>query len=179
MSDRSNVAQSRSSRNTTKVSAPTSYQFPEGRHVGGFPNLSLIGRTVSIASNGHIHLFPRRRLVLVGKGEARTDGNLGADNALPPKKVVLLVVKVHATALALGVPIHGPKQFTNHLGDGASANECDAVTAVARNPRVFLVKGPVDAGSDRFLPIVQVAKAANVAGLVFVVLCFVCDDKHI
>ena len=43
------------------------------------------------------------------------------------------------------------------------------MTPVRRNSRIAGIKGRMNAGSNGFLPIVKMAKATNVAGLVLVV----------
>mmetsp|Transcript_1269 Transcript_1269/g.1998 ORF Transcript_1269/g.1998 Transcript_1269/m.1998 type:complete len:211 (-) Transcript_1269:732-1364(-) len=43
-------------------------QFPQRGHIGRFPNLSLIGGTISITGNGDIHGFTGFGIVFIGKG---------------------------------------------------------------------------------------------------------------
>ena len=131
----------------------------------------MIRRTVSVAGNRHVHFLAGHGVVLVGKGESRSDRDLRPDNALSTKKVVGLVVKVHAAALAFGVSLQVAKEFAHDPGDASAADEGDAVAAVAGDPRVFLFKGRMDARGDGLLTVVKVAKAANVARLVLIVLC--------
>ena len=148
----------------------STYQLPQSRHVGSLPDLSLIRGAVSIARNGNIHLFTRRRLVLVGKCQTRSHRDLRAFNTLTTKEIPILVVKVHAATLSFGVAINVTKQFSDNFGHATAANQGDAVTAVAGNPGVFLCKCPVNTRGNGLLPVVEMAETTNVAGLVFCVL---------
>ena len=144
-------------------------EFPERRHVGCLPYLSLVGSPVTVTSNGDLHLVGRSGVVFVGKGQTGSDGDLGTDNAGASEKVILFVVKVHGSALALGIAVGHAKQFTNDLLDGPSPGQRHAVTTVGSDPAVFEIQRVINAGRHRFLAVVQVTETTNGPGLVLVV----------
>mmetsp|Transcript_18095 Transcript_18095/g.25092 ORF Transcript_18095/g.25092 Transcript_18095/m.25092 type:complete len:253 (-) Transcript_18095:286-1044(-) len=144
-------------------------QFPQRRHVGGFPNLSLIGRTISVTGNGDIHGFARLGIVFIGKGQSVSDGYLGTDNSVSAVKVVFLVVKMHGSTLGRTETNGIAKQFAHHLRHRSTPGQGDAMASVGGNPGVGLFQRKLNSGSDGFLSIVQMTKSTNIAGLVFVV----------
>lgn len=93
------------------------YQLPEIRHVGGLPDLSLVGGTVSVTANGAIHGLTRFRLVLGRKGKSGTHGHLRTDDSLSSIKVSSLIIKVHGTSLTLGHAFNDAKEFTDNRRD--------------------------------------------------------------
>ncbi len=73
-------------------------EFPVSSHVGGFVDLTLVGRAVSVKSVADIRLV----LVLQSEGDSRAEGNLSADNSVASVEVVLPVVVMHGASLTLG-----------------------------------------------------------------------------
>mmetsp|Transcript_4965 Transcript_4965/g.7270 ORF Transcript_4965/g.7270 Transcript_4965/m.7270 type:complete len:282 (+) Transcript_4965:132-977(+) len=77
-------------------------QLPQHGHVGAFPDLTLIGSSITITGNGHRHILTRWSIVLIGKGQTGSYGDLSSDDALTAVEIVCLVVKVHTATLRLG-----------------------------------------------------------------------------
>mmetsp|Transcript_8034 Transcript_8034/g.14615 ORF Transcript_8034/g.14615 Transcript_8034/m.14615 type:complete len:219 (-) Transcript_8034:119-775(-) len=144
-------------------------QFPQGCHVGSFPYLSLIGSTIPITGNGDIHGFTRFGIVLVSKGQSRSNRYLGTDNTLSTIEVPIFIVKVHTSTLSSRISFQATKQFSHHLFHRSSTNQCHTMTTIGGNPTIFFGQSGINARRNRFLAIVQVTKATNVASLVLVI----------
>lgn len=144
-------------------------QFPQTGHVGRLPDLSLVGGTVTVTGDGHVHGLTGLGVVLVGKGQPSSERNLCTDDAGTTPEVPGLVVEVHRSALGLGHAAREAEQLADDLLDGAAAGQGDAMASVRGDPIVGRVEGGVDAGGDGLLAVVQVAEAADVLGLVLVV----------
>mmetsp|Transcript_10471 Transcript_10471/g.16423 ORF Transcript_10471/g.16423 Transcript_10471/m.16423 type:complete len:409 (-) Transcript_10471:147-1373(-) len=144
-------------------------QLPQVTHVGRLPNLSLIGRTISIAGNRHGHFLTRRRLVLGRKGQSSSQRNLSPDNTGSSKEIVLLVVHMHTSTLPLGISINDSKELTDDLPDASTPCQGDAMTSVTGHPRIGLIERVLNSRRDGFLTVVQMAKSTDRPRLVFVV----------
>mmetsp|Transcript_12615 Transcript_12615/g.18395 ORF Transcript_12615/g.18395 Transcript_12615/m.18395 type:complete len:206 (+) Transcript_12615:475-1092(+) len=129
-------------------------QLPQTGHIGRFPNLSLVGGTISIACNGDIHILTRLGVVFIGKGKSGTNGNLRTDNPLSTEEVILFRVEMHGSSLPLGHTPGIPEQLSEDGGDVASPGESDAVTTIGCDPGIFAVEGGLDSGGDGFLAVV-------------------------
>mmetsp|Transcript_12019 Transcript_12019/g.25419 ORF Transcript_12019/g.25419 Transcript_12019/m.25419 type:complete len:238 (+) Transcript_12019:628-1341(+) len=144
-------------------------QIPKVRHVGRLPDLSLVGGTVTVAGDRALHVLAGLGIVLVGKGQTGSDRYLGTDDTVATEKVVFLAVHVHGTTLSLGDAVGLSEELSDDAGDRSSPHQGQDVAAVGGHPGVLLVEGALDAGGDGLLSVVQVAKSADVSGLVFVV----------
>lgn len=144
-------------------------KIPQTGHVGTLPNLSLIGRAVAVARDGHLHRLAGRGIVMVGKSKPKPDRDLRPHDALSAVEVALLVVKVHGPALALSGPPDVAEELGQDRGHRVPPRQCHAVTAVARDPRILGLERRIDAGGDGLLAIVEMAKSANRSRLVLVV----------
>ena len=65
-------------------------EAPQLRHVGGLPDLTLIGRSIAITSDGYWHLLALWCVVFRCESQPGANRNLGAHDSLTAEKVVFL-----------------------------------------------------------------------------------------
>lgn len=72
-------------------------EAPQLRHVGGFPDLALVGRSVAVTGDCYRHLLALGRVVFRCEGQSSAHRNLGAHDSLATEKVVFLRIEMHRT----------------------------------------------------------------------------------
>lgn len=121
----------------------------ERYHVIGLEDLTLIACTVAVHSEGRRLLLE----VLLRKGDASADGDLGADDAVASKEG--LGEDVHRAALAVGHARLAAEKLREYTGDGAAAQHCEGMAAVGGDDTVLGGDTVFQADRDSFLGDVQ------------------------
>ena len=99
--------------------------------------------------------------IFLGEGEADTEGNLAADNAVAAVKVLLDVKEMHRAALAAGATGNRAEKL-RHAGVGiGAAGQGMTMIAVGGDDGVVLVYDRNCAHGDGFLAVVQVAESLD------------------
>lgn len=135
-------------------------KVPQLGHVESLKDLTLVGSTVTVQRQGDVLLV----LVLLGKGNAGTDGDLGTDNTVTT--VEAGGEHMHGTTLAVGNTLSSAEQLTNDGLDRGAAHHGETVAAVGGNDVVLLGDGVLDADGDGLLTGRQVAETADLLLLV-------------
>ena len=82
-------------------------QLPESSHVEALVDLALVGGAVAEIGERDIVIAA----VAVGEGKARSERDLGTDDAMTAVEMLLLGEHVHRAALALGIAAAASGQF--------------------------------------------------------------------
>lgn len=130
-------------------------QLPELRHVEGLKDLALVGRTVAVHGEDGI----LRARVLLRKGDAGADRDLGTDDTIPTKERGR--EHVHGASLALGDTCLAAKELSNDTLDCAAALNSEGVAAVGGDELVGWLHARLHPDSNGLLPNGQVAEAAD------------------
>ena len=152
-------------------------QLPQARHVEGFVDLALVGRTLTEEDHRDVVALA----VLVGKGDAGAERDLGADDAVAAVEALLQVEDVHRSALALGDAAGATGQL-GHDGLGRhAADQRVAVAAVAGDDRILGPDGVIDADNDGFLADVEMAEPSDQAHAIHLadLLFEAADQQHL
>ena len=72
------------------------WKFPESSHVGGLKKLTLVSSTISVHGNSDVGFT----LVLKGKSQSCTYGNLSSNNTVTTVEIILSVIVMHGSSLA-------------------------------------------------------------------------------
>ena len=132
-------------------------QLPEARHVEGLVDLPLVGRAIAEVGEGDVVVAA----VLVGKGQAGADRDVGADDAVAAIELLLLGEHVHRPALALGVARRPSGELGHDTLRVHAAGQHVPVIAVGRHALVAGLRRRLEADDDRLLADVEVAEAAD------------------
>lgn len=135
-------------------------EVPELGHVEGLKDLALVAGAITVEDDAGV----LSSLVLVGKGETSTDGDLGADDTVAT--VEALGEHVHGTALSVGDTLTSTKKLTNDGSHGATTHQGEAVASVGGDDIVLLGDGMLDTNSNGLLSGRQVTETSNLLLLV-------------
>ena len=135
-------------------------ELPQAGHVVGLEDLALVGRSVAVEGEGHLLLA----LVLLGEGDAGTDGHLGADDTVAAVEAGR--EHVHGAALSVGDTLPPAEQLTDDALDGAAAHHGEAVAAVGGDEVVGALNGVLDTDGDGLLADGKMAETADLLLLV-------------
>ncbi len=135
-------------------------EVPELGHVEGLKDLALVGGTVTVENDGGVLVL----VVLVGKRQASTDRDLGANDTVAA--VEALGEHVHGATLAVGDALTAAQKLADDGADGAATHQGEAVAAVGSDDVVLLGESVLNAGGDGLLAGGQVAETTNLLFLV-------------
>lgn len=135
-------------------------QIPELGHVEGLEDLTLVGSTVTVESEGDVLLA----VVLVGEGETSTDGHLSTDDTVTA--VEAGGEHVHGTTLAVCDTLATAEKLTNDGLDGGAAHHGETVAAVCGDDLVLLGDGVFNTASNGLLAGRQMAETTDLLLLV-------------
>lgn len=135
-------------------------EVPQLGHVVGLEDLTLVGSTVTVKGDGDVLLA----LVLIGKGETGTDGDLSTDDTVTA--VEALGEHVHGTTLSVGDTLSSAEKLSNDGLDRGAAHHGETVATVGGDDRVLLGDTVLNTDGDGLLTGRQVAETANLLLLV-------------
>ena len=133
------------------------WKIPKGRHVKGFIDLALIGRAIAKIGKSH----PSIAEIFIGKCEARTDGHLRSNDAMPPVEMLLFREHMHRAAFAFGVPAAAPGELGHNAVGFHTTGQHMAVIAVGGHALVALFCRRLEPHHHGFLADVEMTKATN------------------
>jgi len=137
------------------LTAEQNGEIPQLGHVEGFEDLTLVGGTVTVQDDGGVGLL----VVLLGKSQTGTDGNLGADDTVTTVEV--LGEHVHRATLAVGDTLATAQQLTDDRLDGTAAHQSETVATVGGNNLVLAGDSMLNTDSDGFLTGRQMAETTD------------------
>ena len=135
-------------------------QLPEAGHVVGLEDLTLVGSTITVESEGDVLLV----LVLASEGDTSANGDLGTYDTV--SSVESRREHVHGTTLSVGDTLPPAEQFTNDRLNGSSAHQSEAVAAVGCDEVVSTLDSMLDTDSDSLLTSGEMAETTNLLLLV-------------
>lgn len=142
------------------LTAEQSREIPQLGHVESLEDLALVAGTITIQDDTGV----LSALVLVGKSQTGTDGNLSADDTVTAVEV--LGEHVHGAALSVGNTLAATKQLTNDGSDRTATHEGETVASVRSDDVVLLGNSVLNTDSNSLLTSRQVAETANLLLLV-------------
>lgn len=142
------------------LTAEQSREIPQLGHVESLKDLALVAGTITIQDDAGV----LSALVLVGKGQTSTDGNLSADNTVTTVEV--LGEHVHGATLSVGNTLAATKQLTNDGSHGTATHQGETVASVGGDDVVLLGDSVLNTDSNSLLTSRQVAETADLLLLV-------------
>ena len=129
-------------------------EVPELGHVECFKDLALITGTVSVKTDGRVAVV----FVLIGKCNARTDRDLGANYTVAA--VETFCKHMHGSTFSVGDAFSSAKQLANDGFDGSTAHQGKAVTSVSGNDVVLFGYSVLNACCNGFLACGKMAETS-------------------
>mmetsp|Transcript_28048 Transcript_28048/g.39948 ORF Transcript_28048/g.39948 Transcript_28048/m.39948 type:complete len:392 (-) Transcript_28048:1159-2334(-) len=145
-------------------------QAPQLAHVGGLPDLALVGGPVSVAGDGDGHLLALGGVVLGCEGQSCSYRHLSPNDALSSEKVVLLGIKVHRPTFPLRSALRISEKLRKNLLHSGSPQQRNTMAAIGGDPRILSTQCGMCSRCNSFLAIIKMTKSTNISGLVFSII---------
>merc|ERR1712072_505455 len=142
------------------LAAKDDRDVPELSQVERLEDLTLVGSTVSVESQGDVRLAQ----VHVGETNTSAGGDLSTDDTVT--SVEASGEHVHGATLAVGDTPSPTEQLTNDGSHGTASHHGEAVASVGGDEVVRLLDGVLDAGGDGLLTRGQMAEPSDLLLLV-------------
>lgn len=131
--------------------------FQRLRHVEALVDLALVRSTIAEISDGDTVIAA----IPIGESEARTERDLGADDAVAAVKLLLHAEHVHGAALALGIAAAAAGEFGHDAIGFHAGGEHVAVIAIAGDDLVAVLQRHLHADHHGLLADIEMAEAAD------------------
>src|SRR6056297_2970127 len=150
---------------------------PERGHVERLVDLPLVRRAVTEISEGHVVIA----LVLIRKGQTRTQRHVGAHDPVSSIEVLLLGEHVHGAALALGISVFAARQLGHDTLWVHPTSQHMPVVAIGGDALVTLLGCGLEPDNNGFLPDIKVTETADQAHAIKLTGFFLesPDQKHV